>query len=231
MPIVLVSGANRGLGLEFCRQYAAAGWHTIATCRQPDRAPALQALADSHANLEIHALDVADCAGIDRLAAQLSGLAIDVLLNNAGVYGDNSGNGFGSLDYEQWQRVLRINSLGPVKMAEAFIDHVQRSERKLIVAVTSLMGSMADNGSGGSLMYRSSKAALNASVRSLALDLRPRRVGLLLVHPGWVRTDMGGMEAPLSVEASVNGMRCLIENFDLRHSGDFVDYLGKPLPW
>lgn len=231
MPIVLVTGANRGLGLEFCRQYATAGWRTIATCRQPDRASALQALARDHANLEIHALDVADFAGVDRLAAQLSGQAIDVLLNNAGVYGDNARNGFGHIDYEQWQQVVRINALGPVKMAEAFIGHLQRSERKLIVAVTSLMGSMADNGSGGALMYRSSKAALNAVVRSLALDLQPRGVGLLLVHPGWVRTDMGGMEAPLSVEASVSGMRRLIESFDLNHSGDFIDYRGKSLPW
>lgn len=231
MHTVLVTGANRGLGLEFCRQYTEAGWRVLAACRRPEQAQGLQALAERHADLSIHALDVADHAAIDRLAAQLQGTSIDVLLNNAGVYGDDDNNDFGHMDYGLWEQVLRINSLGPVKMAEAFLPHVQHSERKLIVAVTSLMGSMADNGSGHSLMYRSSKAALNAAVRSLALDLRPRGIGLLLVHPGWVKTDMGGTQAPLTAEESVRGMRRLVEEFDLRHSGDFVNYLGKPLPW
>lgn len=231
MNTVLVTGANRGLGLEFCRQYAEAGWRVLAGCRRPEQAGALQALAGQHAALSVHALDVADHGSIDRLAAQWQDVAIDVLLNNAGVYGDDRGNDFGRMDYRLWEEVLRINTLGPVKMAEAFLSQVQRSERKLLVAVTSLMGSIADNGSGHSLMYRSSKAALNAAVRSLALDLRPRGVGLLLVHPGWVKTDMGGAEAPLAAVDSVAGMRRLVEEFDLRHSGDFVNYLGKPLPW
>lgn len=231
MYSVLVTGANRGLGLEFCRQYAEAGWRVVATCRRPENAQALQDLAKHHTNLEIHALDVADHAGIDRLAGALQGQAIDVLLNNAGIYGDNERNDFGQIDYGLWEQVLRVNTLGPVKMAEAFLPHVQRSQRKLIVAVTSLMGSMADNSSGHSLMYRSGKAALNAAVRSLALDLRPRGIGLLLVHPGWVKTDMGGGAAPLLPETSVRGMRQLVDRFDLERSGDFVNYLGKPMPW
>lgn len=231
MHTLLVTGASRGLGLEFCRQYAEAGWRVIAACRNPESAKTLQGLAKRHPSVEIYALDVADHAGIDRLAGQLQGRAIDVLLNNAGVYGDSDSNDFGRIDYGLWEQALRVNTLGPVKMAEAFLPHVERGERKLMVAVTSLMGSMADNSSGHSLMYRSSKAALNAAVRSLALDLRPRGVGLLLVHPGWVKTDMGGTNAPLLPEESVRGMRQLVENFDLRHSGDFVNYLGKPLPW
>ncbi|WP_306304561.1 SDR family oxidoreductase [Methylogaea oryzae] len=219
------------MGLEFCRQYAEAGWRVLAACRDPDNSKALHGLAKRHGGLEIHALDVADHAAIDRLAEELRGRAVDVLLNNAGVYGDNDQNDFGSMDYGLWEQVLRINTLGPVKMAEAFLPHVLRGERKLVVAVTSLMGSMADNSSGHSLMYRSSKAALNAAVRSLALDLRPRGVGFLLVHPGWVQTDMGGANAPLQAEESVRGMRQQVEHFDLRHSGEFVNYLGKPLAW
>lgn len=231
MSTVLVTGANRGLGLEFCRQYAEAGWRVIAACRRPAGAKALQALGDRYPEFEIHELDVADHAGVDSLAAQLQDRAIDVLLNNAGVYDDSAHNDFGHVDYALWEKSFRINTLGPVKMAEAFWAPVQRSERKLIVAVTSLMGSIADNAGGHSLMYRSSKAALNAVTRTLAHDLRPHGVGLLLVHPGWVKTDMGGRNAPLSAEESVRGMRRLVESFDLRHSGDFFNYQGKILPW
>lgn len=231
MHTVLVTGANRGLGLEFCRQYAEAGWRVLAACRDPENAKALLGLARRYTGVEIFSLDVASHASIDNLAAELNSRSIDVLLNNAGIYDDNESNDFGDIDYPLWERSFRVNTLAPVKMAEAFFPQVLRSERKLIVAVTSLMGSMADNGSGHSIMYRSSKAALNAAVRSLALDLRPRGVGLLLIHPGWVKTDMGGMQAPLSAEESVRGMRQVVDAFQLNYSGDFVNYLGKGLPW
>ena len=158
MRTVLVTGANRGLGLEFCRQYAVAGWRVIAACRQPESAEALRALAVQHGNLAIETLDVADFAQIDALAGKLNGEAIDVLLNNAGIYGDEAGKGFGHLDYAKWQMTLAVNTMAPVKMAEAFLPHLQRGQDKLIASVSSLMGSMTDNGGGGSLLYRSSKA-------------------------------------------------------------------------
>jgi nucleoside-diphosphate-sugar epimerase len=158
MSTVLVTGANRGLGLEFCRQYAAAGWKVLACCRKPAAAEELNALAAIFPAISIHAVDLRHFAEIDALAHMLADEPIDILLSNAGVYGDTSHTAFGSLDYQRWQDVFVINTQAPVKLAEAFVHQVALSQRKLIVAVTSLMGSVGDNTSGGSIMYRSSKA-------------------------------------------------------------------------
>jgi NAD(P)-dependent dehydrogenase (short-subunit alcohol dehydrogenase family) len=231
MPTVLVTGANRGLGLEFCRQYAESGWQVIAACRDQQTANALQDLAAKHTNLAIETLGVADFAQIDALAAKLADQAIDVLLNNAGVYGDQAGHGFGDLDYAAWQQTLTINTVAPVKMAEAFLPHLLRGSGKLIATVSSLMGSMADNTSGGSLLYRSSKAGINAAMHSLAIDLQPRCVGVLILHPGWVRTDMGGPNGLIDVEESISGMRRCIADFKLSQSGSFIRYDGNSAPW
>lgn len=231
MPTVLVTGANRGLGLEFCKQYADAGWQVIAGCRNPQAATALAELAARYPNLAIETLDVADFGQIDALAVKLHDQAIDVLLNNAGVYGDQAGHGFGQVDYAAWQTTLTINSLAPIKMAEAFMRHVLRGSSKLIVTVSSLMGSMADNTSGGSLLYRSSKAGVNAAMHSLAIDLQPRSIGILILHPGWVRTDMGGPNGLIDVEESVSGMRQQIAEFKLQQSGKFIKYDGNEMPW
>lgn len=231
MPSVLITGADKGLGLEFARQYADEDWRVFAACRHPERAESLQRLAADFPRLAIHALDVADHGQVDDLARQLGSERIDVLLNNAGIYGDEDRRGFGTLDYRAWEYTLRVNVLGPVKMAEAFLEHVARSERRLIVAITSKMGSIADNGSGGAYLYRSSKAALNAAYRSLALDLRPQGIGVLLLHPGWVQTDMGGRDAPLAPERSIRGMRDLIARFKRQDSGRFYAYDGREIPW
>lgn len=231
MSSVLVTGANRGLGLEFVRQYARDGWEVFACCRHPDQARELKQLAARHDSVSVHALDVADHKQIDALAQTLHDRAIDVLLNNAGMYGGAEEESFGTLKYPVWERELRINTLAPAKMAEAFVGHVTRSDRKLIASVSSLMGSMADNGSGGSYLYRSSKAALNAVMVSLARDLAPRRIGALVLHPGWVKTDMGGPHAEITPETSVRGMRGVIAGFRLKDSGRFIDYNGAELPW
>ena len=228
---VLITGANRGLGLEFTRQYAESGWRVIAACRQPAHAHELIVLAEMYQDVQIEALDVADFAHIDALSALLAEDTIDVLLNNAGVYGDSAEHGFGSLDYQAWANTLAVNTLAPVKMAEAFLPQLERSQKKLLVAVSSLMGSMADNTSGGSLLYRSSKAGLNAAMKSLALDLRPKSIGVLILHPGWVRTDMGGGKAPLGVEESVSGMVQQIKQFMLEQTGQFIRYDGSVAPW
>jgi NAD(P)-dependent dehydrogenase (short-subunit alcohol dehydrogenase family) len=231
MPTLLVTGANRGLGLEFCRQYAIAGWQVLACCRHPAEAQALKTLAEQHLSLSIHALDLADFATVDKLSGKLAKESIDVLLCNAGVYPDSVENGFGRLDYPLWLHSFVVNTQAPVKLAEAFLPQLKRGERRLIVAISSLMGSMADNTSGGSLMYRSSKAALNAAMKSLALDLAAQRVGVLILHPGWVRTDMGGQNAPLAPSESVKGMRQAIEAYSPSDSGRFVDFRGKVAPW
>jgi NAD(P)-dependent dehydrogenase (short-subunit alcohol dehydrogenase family) len=231
MATVLITGANRGLGLEFCRQYAEQGWHVIACARNPDDAFDLNNLAGHHSNIQLEALDVSKFKQIDALSQKLEGLAIDVLINNAGIYLDNKSNGFGQLDYQAWTESLLTNTEAPVKMAEAFLPHIKKSDKKLIVAISSLMGSMADNDSGGSIYYRSSKAALNAAMKCLAVELKDQSIGVLIFHPGWVKTDMGGPNALINAEPSITGMRGLIENFSLDQSGNFVKYDGTPMPW
>lgn len=231
MATVLITGANRGLGLEFCRQYAEQGWHVIACSRNPDDAFDLNNLASRHPDMQLEQLDVSEFEQIDALSRKLAGLSIDVLINNAGIYADNKSNGFGHFDYQAWTNSLLINTQAPVKMTEAFLPQIKKSDKKLIVAISSLMGSMADNDSGGSVFYRSSKAALNAAMKSLAIELKNQFVGVLIFHPGWVKTDMGGPNGLINADRSVAGMCALIENFSLDQSGSFVKYDGAPMPW
>ncbi|MDO9371773.1 MAG: SDR family oxidoreductase [Gammaproteobacteria bacterium] len=231
MSSILVTGANRGLGLEFARQYATDGWRVVACCRHPDQARELAQLAAQHENISVHALDVENHKQIDALAHELRDTPIDILLNNAGVYGGGEDESFGTLNYQSWEREFRINTMAAAKMTEAFVSHVARSEKKLIAAISSLMGSMGDNGSGGSYLYRSSKAALNAVMVSLAHDLKARKVGALVLHPGWVKTDMGGANAEITAEKSVRGMRKVMGDFTLRDTGRFMAYDGTELPW
>ncbi|MGX2041827.1 SDR family oxidoreductase [Methylocaldum sp. MU1018] len=231
MATVLITGANRGIGLEFCRQYAEAGWKVLACCRRPEQASDLQGLAIRHPSVSIHQLELGDFDQIDALAHALASEPIDLLINNAGIYGDSNRNALGTLDYDLWARVFRINAQAPVKMTEAFFPQIARSERKLVVVITSLMGSIGDNTSGGSIMYRSSKAALNATMKSLSIDLANRGVGVLILHPGWVKTDMGGPNAPTPPAESVVGLRRVIEGFSSGDSGRFFDFRGRELPW
>ncbi len=231
MATVLITGANRGLGLEFCRQYAEQDWHVIACSRNPDDAFDLNNLASRHPNVQLEQLDVSEFAQIDALSVKLAAQPIDVLINNAGIYSDNKSNGFGHLDYQAWIKSLVVNTEAPVKMAEAFLPQIKKSDKKLIVNISSLMGSIADNDSGGSIFYRSSKAALNAAMKSLAIELKEQSVGVLIFHPGWVKTDMGGPNGLINADQSITGMRALIENFSLDQSGSFVKYDGTPMPW
>jgi len=231
MATVLITGANRGLGLEFCRQYAEQGWHVIACARNPDDAFDLNNLAGHHANIQLEALDVSKFKQIDALSEKLADRAIDVLINNAGIYLDNKDNGFGQFDYQAWTESLLTNTEAPAKMTEAFLPQIKKSDKKLVVAISSLMGSMADNSSGGSVFYRSSKAALNAAMKCIAIELKDQSVGVLIFHPGWVKTDMGGPDALINAGQSVSGMRNLIENFSLAQSGSFVKYDGTSMPW
>jgi NAD(P)-dependent dehydrogenase (short-subunit alcohol dehydrogenase family) len=226
-----VTGANRGLGLEFARQYAADGWKVHAACRDPDTAKQLGRLAaGSGGQVDVLALDVTDSAGIRAAAESLAGETIDVLINNAGV-GSPKNQRLGQLDYAAWARVLDVNTLGPMRLVEAFLDHVAKGGEKKIVTLTSAMGSIADNASGGSYAYRSSKAAVNIVMKSLSIDLAPRGITCVVVHPGWVRTDMGGPGGKLDPAESVSAMRRLIVGLKPTDSGRFFNYDGKPYPW
>ncbi len=231
MATVLITGANRGLGLEFCRQYAEQDWHVIACSRNPDDAFDLNNLASRHSNIQLEQLDISEFVQIDALSGKLATQSIDVLINNAGIYADNKSNGFGHLDYQAWIKSLMVNTEAPLKMAEAFLPQIKKSDKKLIVNISSLMGSIADNDSGGSIFYRSSKAALNAAMKSLSIALKDQSVGVLIFHPGWVKTDMGGPNGLINADQSITGMRALIENFSLDQSGSFVKYDGTPMPW
>lgn len=231
MSRVLITGANRGLGLEFCRQFVDKGWEVLACCRNPGSSVELNKLKEGYPAIQIEALDVANFGQIQALADKLADTAIDILVNNAGVYGDRNDNGFGALDYQTWLDSLVINTQAPVKMAEAFLPHLKRSSKKLIANISSLMGSMTDNGSGGSIYYRSSKAALNAAMKSLAIDLKDDGVGVVIFHPGWVLTDMGGPNALIDSKTSVGGMCEQLDRFTLAQTGKFIKYDGKIMPW
>lgn len=229
-PVVLITGANRGLGLEFARQYAAEGWQVFAACRSPDEAGELKKLeADSGGRVRVLPMDVVDITSVKAAAGVIGKEPIDLLLNNAGVMGPR--DRLGDLDYAAWARVLDANTLGPLRVVEAFLANVAKSSQKKIVTITSGMGSLADNTSGGSYAYRSSKAAVNMVVRSLALDLAPRGITCIVMNPGWVRTDMGGPRGTIAPAESIKAMRSVIANLRPDDSGKFLNYTGKPYPW
>lgn len=232
MKTLLITGANRGIGLEFCNQYAAAGWRVLACCRDPHKADALNRLAVRYPDLiKLHALDVTNHAQIEQLARTLADEAIDLLINDAGVYPDAQFKGFGHTDYAQWTLAFQVNTMAPLKMVEAFVEQIARSKLKLIVTITSQMGSIADNGSGGSYLYRSSKAAANMVVKSLAVDLKEKGITSVAFNPGWVKTDMGGPNAMIPVEQSVADIRRVIAGLTPADTGKFIGNDGLVIPW
>ena len=229
MPTILITGANRGLGLEFARQFAADGWRVIATVRNLDTAAELLQLDGA---VEVHSLDATDRAAIARLAQELKGEPIDVLLCSAGIYGPRSAEqDFGHVDWTTWHKVLETNVMGPMALVEALVENVAASDKRLIVMVSSQMGSMGAGGSGGAYMYRTSKAALNDLAKNLASDLAGRGITVISVSPGWVKTDMGGPGATLSPQESVRNLRALIAQAGRRHTGKFFNHDGRELAW
>jgi NAD(P)-dependent dehydrogenase (short-subunit alcohol dehydrogenase family) len=223
MTTVLVTGCDTGLGVEFARQYATAGCRVIATCLEPGRAQATHEIAG---NVHVMKLDVSDLAAIDALARELCGEPIDILVSNAGIARPHPP--FGQTDYALWQRMLEVNVMGPMKLAEAFVEHVAASRMKVMAFVSARMGSIALNLTGGSYAYRSSKAGLNAVAKSLAIDLAPREILVLALHPGWAKTEPGGR---VDVDRSVAGMRGIIERVGRHETGSFFAYNDIPLPW
>jgi NAD(P)-dependent dehydrogenase (short-subunit alcohol dehydrogenase family) len=223
MATILVTGCDTGLGVEFARQYATDGHRVIATCLDPSTAKETGAIGG---NIELVKLDVTDHAAIEALAQKLSSDPIDILLNNAGIGRPHPP--FGGTDYPFWRTILETNLIGPMKMAETFVEHIARSEMKSMAFVSSRMGSIALNNSGGSYAYRSSKAGLNMIVKTLAVDLAPRHICVLALHPGWAATEPG---ARVPVAESVAGMRGVIHRAGRHHTGSFMTYHDQPLPW
>jgi NAD(P)-dependent dehydrogenase (short-subunit alcohol dehydrogenase family) len=226
MPTLLVTGANRGLGLEFARTYAADGWTVHAAVRDPGKAGELETLKGK---IEVHQAEVTDGKSVAALAKALGQTPVDLLLNNAGVYLDRNSS-LGGLDFGAWEETFRVNTIAPIRVAEALAGNVARSERKLMAFVTSRMGSIAENG-GASYAYRASKTALNMAVSCLAMDLKAKGITCLLLHPGWVKTDMGGASAAVTIPDSIKGMRKVIDRAGPADSGKFFNFEGAAVAW
>jgi NAD(P)-dependent dehydrogenase (short-subunit alcohol dehydrogenase family) len=209
MPTAVITGAGRGLGAELARQYAADGWEVIGTTRRE--------------------LEMTDRSQISRFASDLKGKRIDLLFCNAGIIG-KKGMVPGRFDFDSWEEVLRVNLLGPAALAEALLENVAASERRLIAMMSSRLGSISE-ASGTTLPYATSKAALNMLVKGLAAHLSGRGIVVVALSPGWVRTDMGGAQAPLAPEASVRGLRNVIDKLKSTDSGRFLSHDGEEIPW
>jgi NAD(P)-dependent dehydrogenase (short-subunit alcohol dehydrogenase family) len=236
---VLITGTNRGLGLEFTKQYAARGWNVIATARDPQSATELRAVAANNPRVTVEKLDVLDSAAVATLAAKYKGRPIDVLLNNAGVLGEMSAQTLGSLKYDEFEEVMAINVFAPLAMAEAFRDHVAASAQKKIVSITSRSGIISLPGSRGPYFYRASKTALNMITRVLADDLRERGVIVAVVSPPPTETDMlreligrEGAARQARAADAIAGLIKVIDGLTLASSGQAPIYFdGTALPW
>jgi NAD(P)-dependent dehydrogenase (short-subunit alcohol dehydrogenase family) len=229
---ILISGSNRGLGLELVRQYAEDGWRVYATCRHPFEAADLQELASRYERISIHRLDVTRPQDMRAIAWELEDVALDILFNNAGIYLEDSYElpRLGAIRYDDWLRTFEVNTLGAVRLTECLAGHVARSDKRLVATMTSHMGSIADIDIAGSWYYRSSKAALNAAMKGMVHELKPRGVGVLLLHPGGVRTRMGPSDG-IAAPDSVRGLRRVIDAYRPEDSGRFLRYDGTEMPW
>ena len=230
---VLITGASRGIGLEFTRQYLEAGRRVFSLARAPMRSAGLNVLAERYPNaLNRVECDVGDDAAVSRAGKRVEEAtdALDLVLNNAGTFGRGDDR-LEDLDFKELWRVFEVNAFGPIRVAREFLPLLRRGKLSKLVHITSLMGSVDDNRSGGRWSYRMSKAALNMESRNLSLELARDRIVSVVIHPGWVRTDMGGPTAPLSVEDSVGAMIKTLDGLTQGESGGFLDRHGKPAPW
>ena len=228
MPTVFITGANRGIGLEMARQYGADGWTVIATCRNPIN-PGELATIDG--DIQVHGLDVTDHRQIDRMAEGLAGTKIDLLINNAGVYDDRN-HGHQGIDYADWDKSFRVNTMAPLKMASTFLANVAAEGGGMIVTVSSVLASIAESSpNSASYAYRTSKAAVNMAMHVFAEEVRDQDVAVLLLHPGWVQTDMGGADAAIDTKTSVTGIRNILANAGMAESGRLFAYDGREIPW
>ena len=225
---VFITGANRGIGLSLTELYLQQGAQVHATSRNLTESKALHALASRYNTLVLHELDVTDYQRVAQLASDLP--AIDLLINNAGYYGPK-GYGFGNTDIKEWRQVFEINTIAPLKLVENFYPLLQQGKAKKIACISSKVGSMTENTSGGGYIYRSSKAALNSVVKSLSNDLTDEGFTVLALHPGWVRTEMGGPNALIDTQTSADGLAKVIEQSTQEKSGQFINYDGTELPW
>ncbi|MEL6661402.1 MAG: SDR family oxidoreductase [Pseudomonadota bacterium] len=226
MPTTLITGANRGIGLALAREFTARGHHVIATARDPAAASALK---DTGA--DVYRLDVTDHDAIAVLAKELEGTPIDLLINNAGIGGDEARTALGNLDYDAFRRVLEVNTLAPLAMAEVFTPHVAASDLKLMAVISSQLGSIDTTDAAWGVIYRTSKAAVNMAFRAGAVALADKGITTLTLHPGHVETDMGGAGAPVKPADSAKGLANTILGAGPSKELRFLDWQGNTLPW
>jgi NAD(P)-dependent dehydrogenase (short-subunit alcohol dehydrogenase family) len=224
MPTILITGAGRGLGLELARRFVDLGWETLGTVRDPAKGAAMPK------GSQTFLCDSTDRSSLARLARDLAGKPIDVLFCNAGMFGKRK-QSVGTVDYDTWAEVMRVNVFSPMACVEALVDNLAASARRQGVMMSSRMGSMGENAAGGEVVYRSSKAALNAVTKSLSIDLAPRGITVVAVHPGWVQTDMGGPAAALTPAESVAGLADVVLGLGPASNGGFLNHDGAPIAW
>jgi len=223
-PTALVTGANRGIGLELATQLKAAGYNVIGTARKPAEATALKAVG-----ARVEQLDVTDAGSVAALAERLEGVAIDLLINNAGVGGDGA-DSIRELDVDGMAVTYAVNAIGPMRVTQGLLPNLEAGDGKTIVHISSVMGSIQNNW-GGAYDYRASKAALNMLNSSLAKELGKEGFTSVVLHPGWVQTRMGGESAPVNPADSVAGLLKVIGGLEDKDNGKFYDYQGEPIPW
>ena len=228
MSTIFITGANRGIGLSLTQQYLELGHTVYATYRDQKTAASLIAMGEQYPQLTCVPLDVTNYPAMSSLADQIS--HIDILINNAGYYGPK-GYGLGNTDVDEWRRVFEVNSIAPLKLVEAMLPNLSQSAVKKIACLSSRVGSMTENTSGGGYIYRSSKAALNSVVKSLSNDLTSQGFTVLALHPGWVQTEMGGPNALINTDTSAKGLIQVIEKSGLDSSGHFLNYDGSAIAW
>ncbi|KZM44382.1 short-chain dehydrogenase [Marinomonas sp. SBI22] len=227
-PHLFITGANRGIGLEMVKQFAQSNWKISACYRNPATATELTALAQENTDIKLYALDVTDYQAVTNLADELKGISFDLLINNAGIYGPK-GSSLDNLDIEAWRQVFETNTIAPLKLIQAFTPHVAASEGKRIAVLSSKMGSISDNQSGSAYIYRSSKTALNQVIKSLSIDLSPQGIQVIALHPGWVRTEMGGPNGLIDTTESVTGLKSVMTS-EIK-TGHFYNYDGSEIAW
>jgi NAD(P)-dependent dehydrogenase (short-subunit alcohol dehydrogenase family) len=231
METILITGANRGIGLELTRQYLKNQTRVLAACRTPEAAQSLSELKQTNPELlRIYPLEVTDEHSVKTLAEALHNAAIDVLINNAGISGGEKQD-IPEMDYSRWALTLAVNTISPFRVTVAMLDNLRRSRKPRIITLSSQLGSMLRPTSTGNYAYRSSKAGVNKVMQGLAVDLRSENIIVCPVHPGWVQTDMGGSKADLTVKESASGLIRLIDRLELSDSGHFLKWNGEEHPW
>ncbi len=225
MSNILIIGANRGLGLEFAKQYSELGHHVFATTRDESKSDQLVTIT----NTTVFELDLNKDKSIDSFIDEMSSIKIDILIHNSGIFRDEQLSE--DLDIDAWMNEMRINAITPIILARKLKQNVLEGKDKKIIFISSQMGSIDDNYSGRFYFYRSSKSALNSAAKSLAIDWKDKNISVLMLHPGWVKTDMGGESAKLEIPDSIQRMIQVISDLNLETSGSFVNYEGNKLEW